>query len=186
MTGGSTVVFSSLAKIILVPIKILKWLVLWLVGSVALSLIITTPAEGIEAQKLEAVTENCHTIKRSLDQLQKVDSRTRTYLGTTYETIANRFITPLNLRLVKNNRPTLSEIQSDFSAAQVKFRDAYTTYMRELEGLIAIDCRSRAEEFYSQLIIVRGKRADLRNTTDELSQLANAQYQAVLNLKDSL
>lgn len=179
-------VFTSLAKIILFPVKILKWLVLWLVGSVVLALIITTPAEGIEAKQLEAVSENCPTIKRSLDQLQKVDSRTRTYLGTTYETIANRFITPLNLRLVKNNRPTLAEIQSEFSVAQVKFREAYTVYMRELEGLIAIDCRNRAEEFYNQLVTVRSKRASLRSTTEELSKLANDQYQAVLNLKDSL
>lgn len=178
--------FSRIVKVVLFPIKLLKWLVLWLVGSVALALIVATPVEGVETKQLEAVSENCPNIKRSLNQLQKVDSRARTYLGTTYETIANRFIIPLNLRLVRDNRPTLSEIQSDFFATQAKFRDAYTVYMRELEGLTAIDCRNHAEEFYRRLEVVRDKRADLRTTTAELSQLAHDQYQAVLNLQESL
>ena len=65
---------------------------------------------ALSKEEANAISSNCSTIKQSLSQLQKADSKTRTYLGTTYETIASRFITPLNLRLVRNNRPTLSRL----------------------------------------------------------------------------
>ncbi len=133
-----------------------------------------------------AISQNCATIKQSLTQLQKVDSRTRSYLGTTYETLANKFITPLNLRLVKNNRPTLSSIQSDFSGEQNKFKTSYTDYMKELESLIAIDCKTSPQDFYSKLEKVREKRLKLRETTIKLSKIADDQYKAVVKLREEL
>lgn len=136
--------------------------------------------------KYSTISQNCLTIKQSLHQLQKVDSRARTYLGTTYETISNKFITPLNLRLVKNNLPTLSNIQTDFSLSQNQFRESYTNYMRELESLISIDCHEEPERFYEQLLVVRTRRETLRLATNQLTSLANQQYQAVVKLRDSL
>lgn len=138
-----------------------------------------------ESQK-SSIVRNCAAIKQSLEQLQRVDSKTRTYLGTTYETIANKFITPLNIRLVKNNLPTLSTIQTDFMAGQTNFRNDYTTYMRELEGLIATDCQNNPGGFYTQLITVREKRAQLRSAALELMKLTTDQYKAVEKLKKEL
>lgn len=145
----------------------------------------TTKSE-ISKEEMNAIVSNCSTIKQSLSQLQKADSKTRTYLGTTYETIAGKFITPLNLRLVRNNRPTLSEIQSDFSAEQTKFRDSYTEYMREMETLTAINCQTEPEKFYNQLVVVRERRAKVRLAVEELNQLTTAQYQAVVKLQKEL
>lgn len=175
-----------IVKILFFPFKLLRWLSSWIVWSIVLALLISLPAEGISARQAEAISTNCGTIKKSLDQLQKVDSRTRTYLGTTYETIANKFITPLNLRLVKNNLPTLSIIQSDFSSEQGKFREAFTNYMRELESLIAIDCQAHPEDFYKQLEVVRVRRTSVRTSANKLSGLADNQYRAVVELRDSL
>lgn len=146
----------------------------------------SAPVSALDASQSKAISSNCSAIKQSLNQLQKVDSKTRTYLGTTYETIANRFITPLNLRLVRNNRPTLSAIQSDFFAEQTKFRDGYTNYMRELENLIAIDCQNESDKFYTQLKLVRDYRAKVRLATEELNQLTQDQYNAVLKLRKEL
>lgn len=145
-------------------------------------------AHAVEEERLTAISQNCSTIKQSLSQLQRVDSRTRTYLGSAYEAILTKFITPLNLRLTRNNREVeqLFAIQSDFSAEQARFRTAYTEYMRELEGLIATDCSAHPDTFYQHLETIRTKRADLKATTVKLSELANAQYQAVLELKESL
>ena len=130
--------------------------------------------------------QNCTTIKQTIFQLQKVDSRTRTYLGTTYEMVLSRFIVPLNLRLVKNNRPTLPDIQSEFTTMQDQFRSEYTEYMRELETLAAVDCSVHPDEFYGRLQIVREKRANLHQTSETLSKLAEELYMKVATLKDSL
>lgn len=141
-----------------------------------------------EATRLAAVAENCANIKYTLTQLQHADSRTRTYLGTSYETIVGRFITPLNLRLERNNRPSeqLLSIQSEFMTAQSDFRLAYTDYMRDLETLISIDCSSRPEEFYRHLETTRTKRAALQAITQKLNTLAGEQYQAVVELEEKL
>lgn len=145
-------------------------------------------AHAVEKERLTAISQNCSTIKQSLSQLQRADSRTRTYLGSAYEAILTKFITPLNLRLTRNNHDAeqLFAIQAEFSAEQTRFRAAYTDYMRELEGLIATDCSAHPEAFYQHLESTRTKRTDLKATTVKLSELANAQYQAVLELKESL
>ena len=43
-----------------------------------------------EAARLGAVAENCSNIKYALSQLQRSDSRTRIYLGTSSETSSGR------------------------------------------------------------------------------------------------
>lgn len=177
---------ASIVKIILAPIKILRWLFCWVACSILFALIISTPAEGLSDEQRGAISQSCPTIKQSLRQLQKVDSRTRTYLGTTYETIINKFIVPLNIRLVKNNRPSLPGIQSEFVTTQLRFRDSYTEYMREMENLLAIDCRAQPDEFYQHLETVREKRETLRTTTVRLAELSSDQYKAVKKLRDSL
>lgn len=144
----------------------------------------TTPTE----EQLTAVMQNCSNIKQSLAQLQRADSRTRTYLGSAYETIASRFITPLNLRLVKNGKPVtkLVQVQTDFTAAQASFRDDYVKYMREMENLVAIDCVNKPEDFYHKLEEVRARREELREVTSKLGELAKEQYQTVDEMKEKL
>lgn len=173
-------------KILLFPFRLISWIISWLLIAALIVICFSTPAEGISESQRGAISQNCSNIKQSLTQLQKVDSRTRTYLGTTYEAIATRFIIPLNLRLVKNNHPILPNIQSSFTLEQQKFRDSYTDYMRDLEALIGMDCQAQPDNFYSQLEIVRTKRAKLRETTIRLSALADDQYRAVLELRGSL
>lgn len=175
-----------IVKLILFPLKFLCWLISLLATAAVLVILFPKPAEGLSAAQRDAVSQNCPNIKQSLTQLQKVDSRTRTYLGTTYETLLTHFIVPLNLRLVKNNRPSLPSIQLDFTNEQAKFRDAYTDYMRELENLINTDCHAQPDVFYSHLELVRAKRAALRETTIRLAALADEQYRVVSELRSSL
>lgn len=132
-------------------------------------------------EQIGAISQNCSTIKQSLEQLQYADSRTRTYLGSIYETLANKFITPLNLRLVKNNLSTLP-VQAEFMATQTKFKDAYTDYMKVLGETIATDCKNEPENFYQKLEMARTRRATLKEWTDKLDELTGEQYQDVQKL----
>lgn len=144
--------------------------------------------ESLTESKSQAIVQNCSNIKQSLIQLQRADSRTRTYLGSAYEAISGRFITPLNLRLVKNNLPSaeLFQIQNEFVAHQNHFRDTYVDYMRELESLIAIDCSAHPQEFYDKLETVRHKRADLHQITQDISKLVDKQYKTVEEIRVQL
>lgn len=159
-----------------------------LVAILALSLLNWRPAAAISGKKYDAISQNCTTIKQSLRQLQKTDSRTRSYLGSTYETIATKFIVPLNLRLVKNGRPDtdLTEIQSDFTYSHGQFKEKYTEYMKELETLIGMECGRYPDAFYGQLEKVRESRAKLQKTVNSLTKLSAAQAEAVATLRRSL
>lgn len=153
-----------------------------LAGAIAL------PISALEESELNNISQNCTTIKQSLTQLQRADSRTRAYLGSSYEQISNTFIVPLNARLVKNDivNTELLEIQANFSETQAKFRSAYTDYMREFESLLSIDCARDPQNFYNRLKVVRERRATLRKTTDALSALAKQQLSAATKLKEQL
>ncbi len=155
-------------------------------ASILLTSSLSAPVSALSEKQESAISQNCPTIKQSLTQLQKIDSKTRTYLGTTYETLVNKFITPLNLRLVKNNRPTLSSIQSKFTEEQAHFKEEYTNYMRELEELIALDCQNSPKDFYQKLETVREKRAKLRETTAKLTEYSDEQYFAVKKMQEEL
>jgi len=139
-------------------------------------------------ERLAHISENCTFIKQALTQLQRADSRTRTYLGSFYETVANNFLSPINLRLVKNNRsaPDLMNIQSDFSITQTAFRNRYTSYMRDLESLISTDCEARPEEFATRLDVARSSRANLHESAAHLNQLISEQETAIRKLQESL
>ena len=151
--------------------------------AVCLTLIISTPAEGITKNNKNAIMQNCTTIKQTIFQLQKVDSRTRTYLGTTYEMVLSRFIVPLNLRLVKTTVQLYLTFSQSSRQCKDQFRSEYTEYMRELETLAAVDCSVHPDEFYGRLQIVREKRANLHQTSETLSKLAEELYIKVTTLR---
>lgn len=145
-------------------------------------------AFALDKTEEDAIIQNCDNIKQSLIKLQHADSRTRTYLGSAYEAISGRFITPLNLRLVKNNLPSteLLKIQSEFNTSQATFRDKYVEYMRELEGLIATECKTHPADFYHKLEATRTKREELRKITKKISDLVDQQYASVEILRGTL
>lgn len=148
----------------------------------------TAENQQLTSEQKDAIIQNCGNIKQSLIKLQHSDSRTRAYLGAVYETVAGKFLTPLNLRLVKNGLPSseLFQIQNDFTVAQTEFRSEYVDYMRELEALTAVDCVLHPQEFYDKLEGVRERRIKLRVTTEQLAELIDLQYQTVETLRASL
>ena len=166
--------------------KLTKKLVTAVAVATILATTISATASALSEAQQGVISQNCATIKQSLEQLQRSDSRTRTYLGTTYETLANKFIVPLNLRLVKNNLPTFSDIQAEFTSDQTRFKDAYTDYMKSLGELIATDCQNKPDEFYDKLGVTRKKREILQKTTKSLSELTDQQYNATAKLLETL
>lgn len=136
---------------------------------------------------LDNISQNCASIKQSLKQLQRADSRTRTYLGAAYQNVLGNFIAPLNLRLARNNLTdtNLTKIQTEFVAAQDDFRNNYTEYMRNLESLIATDCQAHPQDFYDQLVTTRSSRLTLQTSATRLAALVQDQITAVAALQEA-
>lgn len=145
-------------------------------------------ASALTKEQTTVVSQNCSNIRQSLQNLQKIDSRTRVFLGTVYETVLTDFITPLNLRLTRNNQPdaTLTEIQADFATTRGKFIQDFTDYMKELETLTLADCAEKPEDFYEQLEVVREHRKVVNKDVRKLNLLIVEQINTVAELRESL
>lgn len=156
--------------------------------SLLVSTLMSTPTSALSADQRGVISTNCGSIQQTLQQLAKVDSRTRVFLGSAYENILSRFITPLNLRLVKNNQPstTLTSIQSDFISGRESFNNSFTSYMQQLEELTSVDCKTNPDDFYTKLETTRAKRAELQKNVVELNSLLHDQMDAVTNLRETL
>lgn len=138
-------------------------------------------------EKIENVRTNCSDIKDTLKRVQNSDRNTRVSLGRTYQQILSDFITPMNVRLVKNNRfdYNLNNIQNDFVSAREEFNRRYISYGQTLETVLAIDCKSNPEDFYGKLIEVRNARKNVADSVAEIEAIIDKHTAAVTELKET-
>ena len=141
------------------------------------------------SEKQEAViVDHCSSIKDSLKTIQKNDARTRVYLGGRFETIINKFVTPLNVKLVENSLSTseLIESQNSLTSSKTVFANDYVEYQQKLEELVAIDCKSNPAEFYKQIEVVRKERKKVKQDVDKMKKILTEYMGLVGKLKEKL
>jgi len=155
---------------------------------VLLGLFLAHPASAISEEQKGAIVQNCASIKQSLRTLQRTDARSRSYLGSAYETILSKFIAPLNLRLINTNQPNanLTTIHSSIIDTRKNFITEYTTYSQALEDLAASDCYNHPEEFYDKLQDTKKKRANVSTTTTNRRNLLSEYLTGVRKLKSTM
>ncbi len=155
---------------------------------VFLSIFLTHPVSALSENQSGAIVQNCASIKQSLRSLQRTDARSRSYLGTAYETILSDFIAPLNLILTSSNQPNinLTTIHSNIVDTRKSFISEYTAYSQALEGLISTDCFNHPEDFYNKLQDAKRKRANVSATTTTLRNLFSEYLTGVRKLKSSI
>lgn len=165
MMEGSILVYIKIKTITLAT-------VLSLSGSI--NVFAVEPTELSET-KLDTISESCDGAIKSLKALQKSDTRVRTSIGPVYDKLQNKFIVPLNVRLVSNNFsiPDLITIQAKFATKKTNFYKDFTKYSQHLEDLIAIGCKTSPSDFYKQLEIVREKRKIVHEDVEELNEISN-------------
>lgn len=148
-------------------------------GSVALAL---------KETQIGAISDYCNTIRQILITIQHQDARTRTYLGTHYETILGKMMTPLNSRLVKNEvfAPTLLADQSLFAVTKADFADDFIEYQKMFDDLTNIDCKVKPQEFYQQLEVVREKRKIMAINTKQLRGIITGHLDHLNKLREEL
>lgn len=146
------------------------------------------PDKVLTDEQIGNIITNCSSIKETLKRVQNSDRNTRISLGRTYQTILTNFITPLNVRLVKNNRSdtTLTNIQAVFSQTREAFNRDYISYSQDLEMLIDMDCTDKPNDFYYQLDKTRESRRKIANDINAINSIISNHTEAVNNLIISL
>ena len=135
-----------------------------------------------------AIADHCSTIVESLKTIQKSDARARVYLGGRFETIINKYVTPLNVRLVENSLSTanLIESQNTLTSNKAKFANDYVEYQQKLEELVAMDCKNSPVEFYDKLNVVRQERKKVKQDVDKMKTSLAEYMELVGKLKEKL
>ena len=131
------------------------------------------------------ISMNCSSIKSSLKKLQVSDAKIRSLLGANYQTMLNSYITPFNLRLVKNNQNLggLSDLQSNFVLQKNDFNSFYITYSQQFENLLSIDCQKNPDDFYNQLITTRESRKELNQKVEDLTKTVEKYLTEIIQIE---
>ena len=134
------------------------------------------------------ISMSCASIQTSLKNIQRNDSKTRVILGTNYQTLLSNYISPLNVRLIKNNLPdsTLISIQSEAITSRNSFTNLFVTYSQRLESLISIDCINQPDTFYSELENVRFLRSQLEESVNKVNTALSNHLKTVNQLREKL
>ena len=134
------------------------------------------------------ISMSCASIQTSLKNVQRNDSKTRVILGTNYQTLLSNYISPLNVRLIKNNLPdsSLISIQAEAITPRNSFTNLFVTYSQRLESLISIDCKNQPDTFYSELENVRYLRSQLEESVNKVNTALSNHLKTVNQLREKL
>lgn len=140
-----------------------------------------------EAQEA-MISDHCATVREDLKKVQRSDARARIYLGGKFELILNKYIVPLNVRLVENNMSTanLIESQNTITAMKTKFADDYVSYQQSLEELVLADCKNEPKDFYDRIVKVRQKRQKVSDDVQSIRKELDKYMGLVTKLKEGL
>ena len=143
---------------------------------------------AISEKQENAIVDNCEKIKDSLKNIQKADAKARVFLGSHYETVLSKYVTSLNVRLVENNlsKSNLIDNQNELAKTKEAFSTTFVDYQKELEELVAMDCRVEPEKFYEKLVSVRVKRKNVALGVSKMRELAIKNIKLVKDLKENL
>jgi hypothetical protein len=145
-------------------------------------------AETVTESQKNVISQHCSTIKQSLKTIQYFDTDNRIKLGSKYEAALSKFITPFNIRIVKNNlsQSELTDLQKNFADSKIAFAADFTTYSKHLEELIAIDCQNDPANFYNKLIETREARKNVRQDVVYLNSILRKYKELVLGIGEKL
>lgn len=150
---------------------------IWMILAItAIMLFQSGSAIALSDEQQGYISQNCGSLRQSLKQLQHADSRTRVYLGSTYEVLYTDFMSPMNKRLTSLGRTAeeLSRAKSEFETTRADFNDTFIRYQISLENLISIDCTREPDDFYTHLEITRNQRGDLSELTSKMKELSRS------------
>lgn len=159
-----------------------------LISLVVVLALIPLNAFAFSEKQETIVSGECSTIRQTLQTVQKVDSKIRVHLGAYYEKILNKYMIPLNSRLVENNIPddVLLKNQTSFNDKKKEFSDDYIGYQKNLEELISIDCKSSPKDFLDKLLITRDSRKKVYDDVATLNTLVDEHEKLVEKLMEKL
>ena len=125
------------------------------------------------------VKSRCADIKASLNRLEANDKLLRHNIGSTFLTVTNKLMTPLNQRIATSqlDGSKMLGVTARYTKAykgrpEGDFYTAYLDYENSLLAAIAVDCTKQPTVFIDALDKARQNRLKLREATERLMELS--------------
>lgn len=156
-----------------------------LVAAVLLSAVcfkLTYAQSALSQQQLQHISDNCLSIKSTLNQLHASDALLRVNRGQLYESVGSKLMNNFNARLSNNSLDNkgLVVVTNDYQTMLTSFRNDYTSYERQLSAAIQINCDTQPSEFHTAVEDARTKRDKLHTDVGRLNQYID-DYRSAVN-----
>jgi len=133
-------------------------------------------------EQVQRISNNCLSIKNTLEQLHASDALLRVNRGQIYEAMATKLMDRFNGRLGSNSLDTtgVSLVTSSYRMALTTFRTDYQLYERQLSAALKIDCDKQPAEFHNAIEEARTKRNKVHSDVVALHQYID-DYRSAVN-----
>jgi hypothetical protein len=143
----------------------------------------STSAQSIlSEEQLQKISNNCVSIKNTLNQLHASDALLRVNRGQVYEAMATKLMDRFNSRLTSNDLDAVgtTAVTNSYRTALNTFRTDYQSYERQLSATIKIDCTQKPSEFHAAIENAREKREVVHKDVIRLHQYID-DYRSAVN-----
>lgn len=114
---------------------------------------------------LKNISNNCLSIKNTMNQLHTSDALLRVNRGQLYELMLSKLMNPFDTRLKLNgiDNKTLVTAATTYSNTLTTFRSDYQNYDEQMTAALTIDCTKQPAKFYDSVASVRTKRLQVHD-----------------------
>ena len=134
--------------------------------------LVNVSAQSATPQQLQQISNNCISLKSTINQLHASDALLRVNMGQLYELVSTKLMDRFNSRVSSNNLKTdkLATSSGIYKIDLDAFRADYIIYEESIVSLIKTDCRSNPGGFYDLLIVARSNRSRVYDDVKRLNQ----------------
>ena len=132
----------------------------------------TSAQTELSDEQVKRISDNCLSIKSTLNQLRTSDALLRVNRGQLYEAVAAKLMNNFNSRVSSNSRDAkgLTLTTSNYQTALTTFRDDYKAYAQQLSDAIRIDCDDQPVQLHEAILNAREKRTKVHGDVVRLNQ----------------
>ena len=149
-----------------------------------------TYAEGestfaLSDEQIATIKINCVSVQSTLDRIFTSDASSRVHLGQEYETIASKFMDPMNTRAADAGYDIdeMKKVAASFKEKLSTFRKTYQQYKDTLKRTQMVKCKDQPVVFYDTVKLAEQYRLELRTITVEMGAIVTQYGELVKALR---
>lgn len=124
-------------------------------------------------EHIALIRTNCVSVQSTMQRIHASDGLLRINLGQRYETIATRFMAPMNSRIALNrlDNVAMTQTTAEFNDTIREFSTNYQQYEQTMSKALEMKCTDQPVAFYDTVTLARSHRASVHDSVTRLGEL---------------